>query len=70
MYLAPWMIATLCFAFGVCALYSSRRGFYSGAAATLEALEKGRFIKVDEDGSVKRWTPYDDVPVKKTRKRK
>jgi hypothetical protein len=37
---------------------------------TLQTLEEQRYIKVEEDGSIKRWTPYNDLPVKKTRKKK
>ena len=70
MYLEPWMILTVCVAFGACAFISRRQGFFVGAMNTLLALEEQRFIKVEEDGSIKRWTPYNDVPVKKTRKRK
>jgi hypothetical protein len=33
-------------------------------------LEENRLIKVEEDGSIKRWAPYNDVPVKKTRTKK
>lgn len=64
MYLDPWMIITLCFAFGACAFLSSRRGFEAGAVRTLQALEEQRFIKIEDDGSIKRWTPYAELPVK------
>ena len=71
MYLDTWMIALLILSFGVCAFYSRRTGFILGATATIQALERERFIKLQDDGTVKRWTPYDDVPVKKaTRKKK
>ena len=70
MYLDPWMIVTLIVAFGACAFISRRMGFVVGAMNTLQVLEDQRLIKVEEDGSIKRWTPYNDVPVKKTRKRK
>lgn len=70
MYLNSWMIAILVLSFGVCAFYSRRTGFILGATATLHALEKERMIKIQEDGSVKRWAPYNDVPVKKTKSRK
>ena len=71
MYLETWMIALLILSFGVCAFYSRRTGFILGATVTIQALERERFIKLQEDGTVKRWTPYDDVPVKKaTRKKK
>ena len=71
MYLDPWMIVTLIVAFGICAFISRNQGFLKGATVTLQALEEQRFIKITEDGSIKRWTPYNDVPVKKaTRKRK
>lgn len=71
MYLDTWMIVTICLAFGICAFYSRKSGFVLGAVATLQALEKERVIKIGEDGSVKRWAPYNDLPVKKaTRKRK
>ena len=71
MYLDNWMIATLILSFGVCAFYSRRSGFVLGATATLQALERERLIKIEEDGKVKRWAPYNDLPVKKgTRKRK
>ena len=71
MYLETWMIALLILSFGVCAFYSRRTGFILGATVTIQTLERERFIKLQEDGTVKRWTPYDDVPVKKaTRKKK
>jgi len=70
MYLETWMIALLVLSFGVCAYYSRRTGFILGATVTIQALERERFIKLQDDGTVKRWTPYDDVPVKKTRKKK
>lgn len=73
MYLDNWMIVTLIISFGICAFYSRRSGFVLGATATLQALERERVIKIGEDGSVKRWAPYNDIPapVKKiTRKRK
>ena len=71
MYLDYWMIAMLILSFGVCAFISRRQGFVLGATATLQALERERVIKIEEDGSVKRWAPYNDLPVKKaTRKRK
>jgi len=65
------MIALLVLSFGVCAYYSRRTGFILGATVTIQALERERLIKLQDDGTVKRWTPYDDGPVKKiTRKRK
>lgn len=71
MYLEIWMIVTLIISFGVCAFLSRRQGFVLGATATLQALERERLIKIEEDGQVKRWAPYNDLPVKKTtRKRK
>lgn len=71
MYLDNWMIVALILSFGLCAWFSRRSGFENGAMVTLEVLEREKMIKVQEDGSVKRWTPYNDVPVKKaTRKRK
>jgi hypothetical protein len=71
MYLETWMIALLILSFGVCAFYSRRTGFILGATVTIQALERERLIKLQDDGTVKRWTPYDDDPVKKvTRKRK
>ena len=71
MYLETWMIVLLILSFGVCAFYSRRTGFILGATVTIQALEREKFIKLQEDGTVKRWTPYDDVPVKKaTRKKK
>jgi hypothetical protein len=70
MYLEPWMIVTLIIAFGACAFISRRQGFVVGAINTIQALEEQRFIKVDEDGSIKRWTPYTDLTQKKARKRK
>lgn len=71
MYLDYWMIAMLILSFGVCAFISRRQGFVLGATATLQALERERVIKIEEDGSVKRWAPYNDLPVKKAaRKRK
>jgi hypothetical protein len=71
MYLETWMIALLVLSFGICAFYSRRAGFILGATVTIQALERERLIKLQDDGTVKRWTPYDDVPVKKaTRKRK
>lgn len=71
MYLETWMIALLILSFGVCAFYSRRTGFVLGATMTLQALERERVIKINEDGTVKRWAPYNDLPVKKaTRKKK
>lgn len=69
MYLDYWMIAMVILSFGICAYYSRRSGFVLGAIATLQALEKERVIKIEEDGQVKRWTPYNDLPVKKIKKR-
>lgn len=71
MYLNYWMIAMIVLSFGVCAYISRRQGFVLGATMTLQALERERLIKIQDDGSVKRWAPYNDEPVKKaTRKRK
>lgn len=70
MYLDTWMIALLILSFGVCAFYSRRTGFILGATVTIQTLERERFIKLQDDGTVKRWTPYDDVPLKKARKKK
>ena len=71
MYLNYWMIAMIVLSFGVCAYISRRQGFVLGSTMTLQALERARVIKIQDDGSVKRWAPYNDVPVKKaTRKRK
>lgn len=70
MYLNYWMIGMLVFSFGVCAWISRRQGFVLGASMTLQALERERLIKVTEDGSIKRWAPYNDVPAKKTRTKK
>lgn len=71
MYLSTWMIVTLILSFGICAFISRRQGFVLGATATLQALERERMIKVEEDGTVKRWTPYAELPKKRTsRKRK
>jgi hypothetical protein len=41
-----------------------------GAINTIQALEEQRFIKVDDDGNIKRWTPYTELAKKKVRKRK
>lgn len=71
MYLDNWMIGMLIISFGICAVFCRRQGFVLGATATLQALERERLIKIEEDGQVKRWAPYNDLPVKKTtRKRK
>lgn len=70
MYLDPWMIVTLILAFGVCAFVSRNQGFLKGATVTLQALEQQRFIEIDEDGQIKRWTPYTDLAEKKSRKKK
>lgn len=70
MYLNAWMIAAVIISFGICAVISRRQGIVFGAVATLQALEKERVIKIGEDGSVKRWAPYNELPAKKTRKRK
>jgi len=69
MYLDNWMIAALILSFGICAYTSRNRGFLQGATATLQALEEQRYIKIDDDGNIKRWTPYNDLPVKKTKKK-
>jgi hypothetical protein len=68
MYLDPWMIFTLCIAFGACAFLSRRGGFTAGAMTTLQALEEQRYIKIDDDGNIKRWTPYSEE-IKKTKKK-
>lgn len=60
MYLDPWMILMLILSFGLCAVISRRGGFYSGATQTLMLLEEQKLIKVSEDGSIKRWAPYND----------
>ena len=69
MYLTPWMIALIVMTFGVCAYISRRQGFFSGATQTLMMLEENRFIKIEEDGSIKRWTPHGE-PLKKKRTKK
>ena len=71
MYLDNWMIVMLILSFGICAFYSRRGGFMAGATQTLQVLEEQRLIKIEEDGSIKRWTPYAELDQKKaTRKRK
>ena len=70
MYLEPWMIAALIISFGLCAFLSRRGGFNNGALLTLQALAEQKFIKIEEDGSIKRWTPYAELPAKKTRAKK
>lgn len=69
MYLDPWMIVTLILAFGVCAFVSRNQGFLRGASVTLQALEEQRFIKIDDDGQIKRWTPYTETVKKKSKKK-
>lgn len=69
MYLDPWMIVTLILAFGACAFISRNQGFMKGATVTLQALEEQRFIKIDDDGQIKRWTPYAETVKKKTKKK-
>ena len=70
MYLDYWMIATLILSFGFCAYISRNQGFVRGATVTLQALEEQRLIKVEDDGQIKRWTPYSELPKKRTRKKK
>ena len=70
MYLETWMIVTIILSFGICAWISRNRGFMQGATITLQTLEQQRFIKIEEDGTVKRWTPYNDLPVKKASRKK
>lgn len=70
MYLDTWMIVALILSFGLCAYLSRLRGFEDGTVITLQALEQQRLIKVEEDGTIKRWTPYNDEPVKKKRSTK
>jgi hypothetical protein len=70
MYLEPWMIATLCLAFGACAYISSRRGFAQGGEFALQLLVEKRMIKITDEGEILRWTPYDDKPKRATRKKK
>ena len=70
MYLEPWMIAALIISFGLCAFLSRRGGFNNGALLTLQALAEQKFIKIDEDGSIKRFTAYDEKPAKKKRSRR
>lgn len=65
MYLDPWMIVTIIIAFGACAFWSRGNGFYAGATRTLQALEEQRFIKIDEDGQIKRWTPYGEKKIRR-----
>jgi hypothetical protein len=65
------MIVTISLAFGACAFFSRRGGFMAGATQTLQVLEEQRFIKIEDDGSIKRWTPYAELDQKKaTRKKK
>ena len=68
MYLEAWMILCLIFAFGFCAVFSNRRGFYTGSLYTIQALEDRKLIRIEEDGSIKRWTPYSE-DIKKARKK-
>lgn len=70
MYLDPWMIITLIVAFGACAFISRNQGFLRGASVTLQALEEQRFIKIDDEGNIKRWTPYNEMPIKRKSKKK
>ena len=49
MYLETWMIALLVLSFGVCAYYSRRTGFILGATVTIQALERERLIKHQDD---------------------
>lgn len=71
MYLDNWMIGMVIVSFGICAVLCRKQGFVLGATATLQALERERIIKIQDDGTIKRWAPYNDVPAKKvTRKRK
>lgn len=70
MYLETWMIVSIILSFGVCAYFSGNRGYFRGAMATLQMLEQQRFIKIEADGTVKRWTPYNDLPVKKASRKK
>jgi hypothetical protein len=63
MWLDTWMIVTLITFFGLCAILNRRGGFIKGAMVTLSVLEERNLIKVTEDGDVRRWTAYDDVPV-------
>ena len=70
MYLDPWMIVLLILSFGACAYISSRRGFTHGGEFTLQLLVDKKLIKITDDGQIKRWTAYDDVPKKAVRKRK
>lgn len=70
MYLDNWMIVTLILSFGLCAWTSRNRGFMQGATITLQTLEEQRFIKIEADGTVKRWTPYNDLPTKKVSRKK
>lgn len=70
MYLEPWMIVMLVITFGACAILSRRGGFYAGSIQTLQMLEANRLIKVDDEGNIKRWAPYNDTPVKKNRAKK
>jgi hypothetical protein len=67
MYLDNWMIVTLILSFGLCAWMSRRSGFAYGAIMTLQLLEKEKLIKVQDDGSIKRWAPYNEAPTKKKR---
>lgn len=70
MYLEPWMIISLIVAFGACAVLNRRFGFQAGGTLVLGKLVEQKMIKITDEGQVKRWTPYDDVPVKTKRMKK
>lgn len=72
MYLDNWMIGMVIISYGICAVLCRRQGFVDGATRTLAALQEQRYIRIEEDGQIKRWTPHPElpVPVKKARTRK
>lgn len=70
MYLDPWMVVTLILSFGACAVISRRSGFAHGAMTTLHALVEQKMIQIDDEGVIKRWTPYAELPTKKKSARK
>lgn len=70
MYLDPWMIVMLIAGYGLCAIVNRRVGLHEGGTMVLQKLEEQRYIKITETGQIKRWTPYDDEPVKRKRTKK
>ena len=68
MYLDVWMIITIILSFGLCHVISRRQGVTAGAVGILRLLENEKIIKISDDGSVTRYSTWNEQPNKKKRK--